>query len=82
MHEICRNRKVILLTATPFNNYPRDIFSLLKLFIYPKKSTITFDAHLDTQFFLLRKRIRRTHVHQKELQLYESRKRTKSIRKI
>ena len=30
---ICNNRKVILLTATPFNNSPSDFFSLLKLFI-------------------------------------------------
>jgi len=32
---ICRGRQVILLTATPFNNSPADIFSLLKLFIVP-----------------------------------------------
>jgi len=35
---ICRNRMVILLTATPFNNTPQDIFTLLKLFIVPGKS--------------------------------------------
>lgn len=38
---ICKNRKVILLTATPFNNSPADIFSLLKLFIVPGKSQLT-----------------------------------------
>lgn len=47
---ICRNRKVILLTATPFNNAPRDIFSLLKLFIVPGKSKITLDENLEAQF--------------------------------
>ncbi len=47
---ICRNRKVILLTATPFNNTPRDIFSLLKLFIVPGKSRITLDENLEAQF--------------------------------
>ena len=52
LHEICRNKKVILLTATPFNNRPNDIFSLLKLFISPKKSTITYNADLDLQFSL------------------------------
>ncbi len=47
---ICRNRKVILLTATPFNNKPSDIFSLLKLFIVPGKSKITLDENLEARF--------------------------------
>jgi len=34
---ICRGRKVILLTATPYNNKPGDVLALLKLFITPKK---------------------------------------------
>lgn len=36
LKNICRNKIVILLTATPFNNRPADILSLLKLFITPK----------------------------------------------
>ena len=47
---ICRNRKVILLSATPFNNTPADIFSLLKLMIVPGKSKITLDENLEAQF--------------------------------
>jgi len=47
---ICRDKKVILLTATPFNNRPSDILSLLKLFITPKKSTITFENDLVAMF--------------------------------
>ncbi|RYX85800.1 helicase, partial [bacterium] len=47
---ICRNRIVILLTATPFNNSPADIFSLLKLFIIPGKSGITIDDNLEGLF--------------------------------
>lgn len=47
---ICRNRKVVLLTATPFNNTPADIFSLLKLFIIPGKSKITLDENLEARF--------------------------------
>lgn len=43
---ICRGRKVILLTATPFNNSPADILSLLSLFIVPKKSNITLSDNL------------------------------------
>jgi len=43
---ICRGRKVILLTATPFNNTPADILALLSLFIVPKKSNITLSSNL------------------------------------
>jgi superfamily II DNA or RNA helicase/HKD family nuclease len=46
LRNICRGKKVILLTATPFNNRPSDIFSLLKLFLLPKQSTITLDNNL------------------------------------
>ena len=42
LKNICRNKNVILLTATPFNNRPGDILSLLKLFITPKKSAHYF----------------------------------------
>jgi len=47
---ICRNRKVILLTATPFNNRPSDIFALLKFFVVPGKSRITLDENLEGRF--------------------------------
>lgn len=50
LKNICRGRTVILLTATPFNNRPSDIFSLLKLFITPKKSTITLTDNLEFKF--------------------------------
>src|SRR4030067_3771385 len=52
--EICRGKRVILVTATPYNNAPKDILSLLKLFQKAKKSTIPnlpdlegFFSHLD-----------------------------------
>src|SRR3972149_7560819 len=41
---------VILLTATPFNNTPQDIFTPLKLFIVPGKSKITLDENLEGRF--------------------------------
>jgi superfamily II DNA or RNA helicase len=50
LKEICRGKTVILLTATPFNNKPSDIFALLKLFTIPKKSTIVFDEDLESRF--------------------------------
>jgi len=50
LKNICRNKIVILLTATPFNNKPADILSLLKLFIVPKKSAITLENNLVDKF--------------------------------
>ena len=50
LKNICRDKIVILLTATPFNNRPSDILSLLKLFITPKKSTITLENDLVAMF--------------------------------
>jgi superfamily II DNA or RNA helicase len=38
--EICRGKRVILVTATPYNNSPKDILSQIKLFQKAKKSTI------------------------------------------
>jgi len=50
LKNICRNKIVLLLTATPFNNRPGDILSLLSLFIMPKQSSITLDSNLVDQF--------------------------------
>ena len=50
LKNICRNKKVILVTATPFNNSPQDILSLLELFIIPKKSPITLENNLKAKF--------------------------------
>ncbi|MCX7589711.1 MAG: helicase-related protein, partial [Patescibacteria group bacterium] len=50
LKNICRGKQTILLTATPFNNRPADILSLLKLFITPKKSIITLENNLVDQF--------------------------------
>ncbi|MFN4245173.1 MAG: helicase-related protein [Brevinematia bacterium] len=50
LHEICRGKIVVLLSATPFNNRPSDIFALLKLFTIPKKSTIILDEDLENRF--------------------------------
>ena len=50
LKNICRDKIVILLTATPFNNRPGDILSLLKLFITPKKSSLTLENNLVDEF--------------------------------
>ncbi|MCL4478231.1 MAG: phospholipase D-like domain-containing protein [Deltaproteobacteria bacterium] len=54
LKNICRGKIVILLTATPFNNRPADIFSLLKLFITPKRSSITLSDNLEAEFDIFR----------------------------
>ncbi|MFA7598317.1 MAG: helicase-related protein, partial [Candidatus Cloacimonas sp.] len=46
LHQLCQGNKVILLTATPFNNKPQDLFAMLKLFQIPYKSTIRGDSNL------------------------------------
>ena len=40
LHQLCAGNKVVLLSATPFNNRPEDIFSMIKLFQIPAHSTI------------------------------------------
>lgn len=50
LKNICRDKIVILLTATPLNNRPGDMLSLLKLFITPKKSSITLQNDLVGMF--------------------------------
>lgn len=40
LSEICKNKKVILVTATPYNNSPKDLLSQIKLFQQTKNSTI------------------------------------------
>lgn len=50
LKNICRGKIVILLTATPFNNKPSDIFALLKLFTIPRQSNLAFDDNIEAIF--------------------------------
>jgi len=56
---ICRGKRVILVTATPYNNYPKDILSQLKLFQNSKKSTIPNLPNLERFFSHLEKKLQR-----------------------
>ena len=56
--EICRGKRVILVTATPYNNTPKDILSLLKLFQKAKKSTIPNLPDLEAFFNSLEKKLK------------------------
>lgn len=55
--DICRGKKVILVTATPLNNQIHDIFSQLKLFQIPRRSTIPGVPNLEKYFNDLRKEL-------------------------
>jgi superfamily II DNA or RNA helicase/HKD family nuclease len=56
--EICRGKRVILVTATPFNNSPKDILSQIKLFQKSKKSTIPGLPDLESFFGKLMNRLK------------------------
>jgi len=56
--EICRGKRIILVTATPYNNTPKDILSLLKLFQKAKKSTIPNLPDLESFFNGLEKKLK------------------------
>ncbi|MCK4829217.1 DEAD/DEAH box helicase family protein, partial [bacterium] len=50
LHQLCQRNKVMLLSATPFNNRPQDVFSMVKLFQIPTRSTIQTVDNLSFQF--------------------------------
>jgi superfamily II DNA or RNA helicase len=53
LHQLTRsnaNNKVILLTATPYNNRPQDLFAMVKLFQTPSRSTIHSVDNLSLRF--------------------------------
>lgn len=56
--EICRGKRVILVTATPYNNSPWDILSQIKLFQNTIKSTIPNKPDLNSFFNILEKRLK------------------------
>jgi superfamily II DNA/RNA helicase len=58
LHRICRRKRVILVTATPFNNRPNDLLSQLKLFQPSRRSTLPHLPNLDSFFAGLNKRLR------------------------
>lgn len=50
LHELCIGNNIILLTATPFNNRPEDIYSMIKLFQIPNKSSLKTVSNLGVAF--------------------------------
>lgn len=48
--QICKGKKVILVTATPFNNSPSDLLAQIKLFQEVRQSTLPNLKNLETFF--------------------------------
>ena len=62
LHQLCAGNKVVALSATPFNNDPKDIYALIKLFNTPGQSTLKTVENLSMEFhelFKEYKKIRR-----------------------
>lgn len=77
LHELCQGNKVILLTATPFNNQPSDIYSMLKLFQIPTKSTLQTVDDLGATFRELINKYKTLKKQQKEKKLTKTELQTK-----
>jgi len=56
---ICRGKKVILVTATPYNNSPNDILAQIKLFQPVRKSTIPNLSNLEGFFKNLQQKLKK-----------------------
>lgn len=56
LHKLCAGHHVMALSATPFNNDPKDIYALIKLFSTPGQSTIRTVENLSMSFHMLFKR--------------------------
>ena len=57
--QICHGKKVILVTATPYNNSPRDLLAQIKLFQRTRQSTIPNLLDLEGFFKNLEKKLQR-----------------------
>lgn len=66
LQKICQGNKVMLLTATPFSNRPSDVFSMIKLFQIPAKSTLQHVGNLSEKFRVLIKEYNELRKEQKQ----------------
>jgi superfamily II DNA or RNA helicase len=55
--QICRGKRVVLVSATPLNNTPQDILSQIKLFQPGKNSTIPNVRNLEAFFGALKRKL-------------------------
>lgn len=59
LHRLCAGNSVMALSATPFNNDPKDIYALIKLFSTPGQSTVRTVENLSMSFHVLFKRYKK-----------------------
>lgn len=50
LHRLCAGNKILALSATPFNNDPKDIYAIIKLFDTPWQSIIRTVENLSMEF--------------------------------
>ena len=55
---ICANKEVVLLTATPFNNDPSDLYALLKLFTPARSTSYVIGKNLEQLFINFKSKYR------------------------
>ena len=55
LHKLCMGNKVVLLSATPLNNEPKDIFNMVSLFQLKEYSSIRTVENLNDEFKRLNK---------------------------
>jgi ERCC4-related helicase len=72
LHNLCSGNKVMLLTATPFNNRPDDIYSMLKLFQIPSKSTLKTVDNLGAAFKELISQYKQLNADQRDKKISET----------
>jgi len=55
--QICKEKRIILVSATPFNNSPKDLLSQIKLFQHSRNSNIPGIRNLEAYFSKLTSRL-------------------------
>jgi superfamily II DNA or RNA helicase len=80
--DICRGKKVILVTATPLNNTVDDIFAQLKLFQIPKASTIPGISDLEKFFNKLKKTLKEAKPKVSDTESFNNDEYTKAIQLV
>ncbi|MEO0298968.1 MAG: helicase-related protein, partial [candidate division WOR-3 bacterium] len=80
LSEICSGKKVILVSATPFNNSPEDLLSLIKLFQPARKSNIPGLPNLESFFRKKENELKKLRNKNNELYLKKVKEVSKEIR--
>ena len=81
LHEICYGKKVVLISATPINNYTSDIANQIYLFQTPKGSNICPGLkNLEKYFGTLQGKVKKIDKNDKDARLEQLRRNSEDIR--